>query len=163
MTSSLRQGMWLFSAPTVVFALVALLTGCALGDATDQGKDEGGPTVAGRTTESTRIRAGGGDITGLITRIIRTNEGPTVLIEEDPDANCRRERDIRRNPCQKRYLIITDKTRVLRGRQGAGARASDLKKGQKVIGMAGDDLATSYPTQGTAEQIVILKNPQRAE
>jgi hypothetical protein len=112
------------------------------------------PSSATRYQEPTVKRDEPGFLTGVITDI----EDGRILVEEDPDAGCRRDR-APVGPCsEKMWFAIEKSTRVLR--EGGGdrsAKPTDLKGGQRVIGdYSGYAVMGSYPSQTSARTITIL-------
>ncbi len=88
-------------AVPVVAAL--LLTGCATsGNLSDEGPADRTSNTVELTVERTSVQAGGGTIKGVITEINHTNTGHWILVEADPDADCRMPRNVRNDPgCDK--------------------------------------------------------------
>ncbi len=77
-----------------------------------------------------------------------------ILVEEDPDADCRGGRGPLEPGCEKMYLDVTGKTEVLRKR---GSSAAELQVGLRVSAdYTGYDVAESYPSQTGARVVTIL-------
>jgi hypothetical protein len=99
---------------------------------------------------------------GLITEVDRTSTGKWILVEADPDADCRRIRSLRNNPgCDKMYYEVLGKPARVHsddGCDGKGveeASADDLEVGQRVRAWTGEPYATSNPGQARAWEVVI--------
>jgi hypothetical protein len=90
------------------------------------------------------------------------SKGPCtrILVEEDPDADCRGGRGPLEPGCEKMYFDVTGKTEVLRkGRDPRKERASaaELHEGLRVSAdYTGYDVAESYPSQTGARVVTIL-------
>ena len=104
-------------------------------------------------------------LTGTITDggegsyLSRWKPGSWILVEEDPDADCRGDQGPLKPGCQKMYFDIGNDTRVLReeGNDRKAAKPADLKEGQRVSAdYTGNDVAMSYPSQTSARWVVIL-------
>jgi hypothetical protein len=104
-------------------------------------------------------------LTGIITdkgkgsHLFADKPGSWILVEEDPNANCRQRGPLKPG-CDKMYFDITLKTSVFR-QQGndrkAEASAADLKEGLRVAAdYTGYDVAESYPSQTFARTVLIL-------
>lgn len=99
---------------------------------------------------------------GLITEVQRTSTGKWILVEADPQADCRSTRSLRNNPgCDKMYYEVLEKpARILRdegcdGKDVVEASADDLQVGQRVRAWTGEPYATSNPGQARAWEVVI--------
>jgi hypothetical protein len=89
------------------------------------------------------------DITGFITSVSGRADGVTVLVEADPS-----------HPSigDKASVAVTSSTRITRGAQGgAAATARDLVPGLQVQVWFDGPVATSYPVQGKAQALVIVR------
>lgn len=149
----------------VLMFATLLLAGCASSgnSATEATADR--PTNAGQTVahiEGTHIE--GNFLTGIIT------EGPYdkggmpdrwILVEVDPNADCRRRSNWRNNPnCDMMYFKIVDSTRLLRqtGNRTESVSINELRKGQRVrADYTGYDVADSRPSLTAARSVVILE------
>jgi hypothetical protein len=91
----------------------------------------------------------GPDITGFITSVSGRADGVTVLVESEPS-----------HPAigDKASVAVTSGTRITRGTQaGAAATARDLVPGLQVQIWFDGAVATSYPVQGKAQALVIVR------
>ena len=93
----------------------------------------------------------GPDISGFITTISGRADGVTVLVEADPS-----------HPSlgDKASVAVTSSTRIARRSQGGGevaATARDLVPGLQVQVWFDGPVATSYPVQGKAQALVIVR------
>ena len=91
------------------------------------------------------------DITGFITSVSGRSDGVTVLVEADPS-----------HPSigDKASVAVTNSTRITRRSQGGGevaATARDLVPGLQVQVWFDGPVATSYPVQGKAQALVIVR------
>ena len=148
-------------------SLVLLFTALLLAGCTSSGNGAKESTADRPTNDGTTVAHGEGThsegnfLTGIIT------EGPYdkggmparwILVEEDPDANCRK--GPVKPGCDKMYFAIEDSTRLLweTGNRTTSASISELGKGQRVrADYTGYDVAESYPGQTTARTIEILE------
>jgi hypothetical protein len=95
--------------------------------------------------------AGGpADIAGVVTSVSGRSDGVTVLVESDPSTP---------SSGAKASIAVTSATRVTR-RAGSGEAAAtfrDLVPGLRVEAWFDGPVATSYPVQGRARAIVIVR------
>ena len=90
------------------------------------------------------------------------SKGPCtrILVEGDPDADCRGGRAPLEPGCEKMYLDVTGKTDVFR--KGGDTRkervsAAELHEGLRISAdYTGYDVAESYPSQTAARAVTIL-------
>ena len=90
------------------------------------------------------------DITGFITSVSGRSDGVTVLVESEPS-----------HPSigDKASVAVTSSTRITRKGQGGdvAATARDLVPGLQIQVWFDGPVATSYPAQGKAQALVILR------
>ena len=91
------------------------------------------------------------DITGFLTSVSGRADGVTVLVEADPS-----------HPSfgDKASVAVTSSTRITRRAQGGGEAAAtfrDLVPGLQVEVWFDGPVATSYPVQGKAQAVVIVR------
>lgn len=83
-----------------------------------------------------------------------------ILVEEDPDADCRGGRGPLESGCEKMYFDVTGETEVLRKKgnnRKAASSAAELHEGLRVSAdYTGYDVAESYPSQTGARVVTIL-------
>jgi hypothetical protein len=93
---------------------------------------------------------GNPDITGFITNVSGRADGVTVLVESEPS-----------HPSigDKASVAVTTSTRITRKAQGGdvAATARDLVPGLQVQVWFDGPVATSYPVQGKAQALVIVR------
>ena len=93
---------------------------------------------------------GAADITGFVTSVSGRADGVTVLVEADPS-----------HPSfgDKASVAVTSNTRITRRAQGGEVAATfrDLVPGLQVEVWFDGPVATSYPVQGKAQALVILR------
>lgn len=94
---------------------------------------------------------GAADITGFVTSVSGRADGVTVLVEADPS-----------HPSfgDKASVAVTSSTRITRRAQGGGEVAAsfrDLVPGLQVEVWFDGPVATSYPVQGKAQTVVIVR------
>jgi hypothetical protein len=90
------------------------------------------------------------DITGIITSVSGRSDGVTVLVESDPSTP---------TTGAKASVAVTSSTRVTRRARGGGvtATARELLPGTLVEVWFDGPVATSYPVQGKARAVVIVR------
>lgn len=92
----------------------------------------------------------GPDITGYITSVSGRSDGVTVLVESEPS-----------HPSigDKASVAVTGSTRITRKAPGGevAATARDLVPGRQVQVWFDGPVATSYPVQGRAQRLVIVR------
>ena len=92
----------------------------------------------------------GPDITGYITSVSGRSDGVTVLVESEPS-----------HPSigDKASVAVTSSTRITRKAPGGevAATARDLVPGRQVQVWFDGPVATSYPVQGKAQALVIVR------
>ena len=90
------------------------------------------------------------DMTGFVTSVSGRPDGVTVLVEADPS-----------HPSigDKASVAVTSSTRIRREAQGGlvAATSRDLVPGLRVAVWFDGPVATSYPVQGRAQALVILR------
>src|SRR5688572_24426446 len=91
------------------------------------------------------------DITGFVTSVSGRSDGVTVLVEADPS-----------HPSfgDKASVAVTSSTRITRRSLGGGevaAMARDLVPGLQVQVWFDGPVATSYPVQGEAQALAIVR------
>jgi hypothetical protein len=93
---------------------------------------------------------GNPDITGFITNVSGRADGVTVLVESEPS-----------HPSigDKASVAVTSSARITRKAQGGevAATARDLVPGLQVQVWFDGPVATSYPVQGKAQALVIVR------
>lgn len=90
------------------------------------------------------------DITGIITSVSGRSDGVTVLVESDPSTP---------TTGAKASVAVTSSTRVTRRARGGDvtATARELLPGTLVEVWFDGPVATSYPVQGKARAVVIVR------
>jgi uncharacterized protein DUF3221 len=90
------------------------------------------------------------DIAGIVTSVSGRTDGVTVLVESDPSTP---------TGGDKASVAVTSATRVTRRSQGGdiAATSRDLVPGVRVEVWFDGPVATSYPLQGRAKAIVIVR------
>ncbi|MEP6694974.1 MAG: hypothetical protein ABJB39_10035 [Chloroflexota bacterium] len=90
------------------------------------------------------------DITGVITSVNGRTDGVTVLVESDPSTP---------TAGQKASVAVTSSTRITRRAQGGevAAAARELVPGTVVELWFDGPVAMSYPVQGKAQALVIVR------
>jgi len=90
------------------------------------------------------------DISGIVTSVSGRTDGVTVLVESDPSTP---------TAGDKASVVVTSSTRVTR-RSGSGEVAAtfrDLRPGLRVEVWFEGPVAMSYPVQGKAQAVVIVR------
>jgi hypothetical protein len=107
-------------------------------------------------------------LTGIITDrgeglyLFPKQPGRWILVEENPNADCRGDKGPLKPGCDKMYFDITRKTDVYHEQRTTLMKvpAARLKKGQKVrADYTGYDELMSYPSQTAARKLVIMETP----
>jgi hypothetical protein len=95
--------------------------------------------------------SGPADITGIVTSLSGRPDGVTVLVESDPSTP---------TSGTKASVAVTSATRITRRAQSGGDVAAtyrDLVPGMRVEVWFDGPVATSYPVQGKALALVIVR------
>ena len=94
--------------------------------------------------------SGPADIAGIVTNLSGRTDGVTVLVESDPSTP---------TSGVKASVAVTSATRVTRRAQGGDVAATfrDLVPGMRVEVWFDGPVATSYPVQGKALALVIVR------
>ena len=90
------------------------------------------------------------DIAGIVTSVSGRTDGVTVLVESDPSTP---------TAGQKASVAVTSATRITRRAQGGDVTATlrDLVPGAMVEVWFDGPVAMSYPVQGKAQALVIVR------
>jgi hypothetical protein len=90
------------------------------------------------------------DITGIVTSVSGRTDGVTVLVESDPSTP---------SSGSKASVAVTSSTRVSRRAKGGdvAATARELTPGVQVEVWFDGPVATSYPVQGKALAVIIIR------
>ncbi len=90
------------------------------------------------------------DITGIITSVSGRTDGVTVLVESDPSTP---------TTGSKASVAVTSSTRITRRARGGDVIATmrELVPGTMVDVWFDGPVATSYPVQGRAQAVVIVR------
>lgn len=93
---------------------------------------------------------GAADITGIVTNVSGRPDGVTVLVESDPSTP---------STGTKASVAVTSQTRITRRAQGGdvAATARELVPGVIVEVWFDGPVAMSYPVQGKAQALVIVR------
>ena len=90
------------------------------------------------------------DIGGIVTSVSGRSDGVTILVESDPSAP---------TAGAKASVAVTNSTRITRRAPGGEVAATlrDLVPGLRVEVWFDGPVATSYPVQGKAQALVIVR------